>query len=86
MSGLIVLVGFITAVFGVVMLSGVDTVGVVAGSSLVIVGVVACIGGAVFGGATRGVFGVALYRYLADQRAVGPFTASDLDAAAVRAP
>ena len=35
----------------------------------------------VFGGATRGVFGVALYRWVADDRAIGPFTSQDLDGA-----
>ena len=44
--------------------------------------VVAAIGGAVFGGATRGVFGVALYHYVAENQVVGPFTAPDLDSAA----
>jgi hypothetical protein len=44
--------------------------------------VVVAVGGAVFGGATRGVFGVALYRYVAEDRAVGPFTPEDLESAA----
>ena len=44
-------------------------------------GVIITIGGAVFGGATRGVFGVALYHYVDQDRALGPFTAADLDAA-----
>ena len=37
---------------------------------------------AVFGGATRGVFGVALYHFVAEDRAVGPFTVPDLQSAA----
>jgi len=44
--------------------------------------VIAGVGGAVFGGATRGVFGVALYRCVAEDRTLGPFTTADLDAAA----
>ena len=41
-------------------------------------------GGAVFGGATRGVFGVALYHYVAEDRTVGPFTEADLASTASR--
>jgi hypothetical protein len=48
---------------------------------LLFVGLVVAVGGAVFGGATRGVFGVALYRWVAEERAVGPFTSQDLDGA-----
>jgi hypothetical protein len=38
-----------------------------------------------FGGATRNVFGVALYRYVANDRALGPFTAVDLEGTARQA-
>jgi hypothetical protein len=36
----------------------------------------------VFAGATRGVFGVALYHYVSEDRAIGPFTPADLESAA----
>jgi hypothetical protein len=52
------------------------------GVVLIVVGMLVGIAAAVFLGATKGVFGVALYRYVADGAAVGPFTAADLDGAA----
>jgi hypothetical protein len=55
---------------------------VIAGGLLLLAGLVIAIAGAVFGGAAKGVFGVALYRYIAENRTVGPFTAPDLESAA----
>ena len=81
-SGLIVLVGFVIGLVGVVVLAGGGPGAAVGGGLLVLVGVIIAIGGAVFGGATRGVFGVALYRYVDQDQALGPFTTADLDAAA----
>ena len=81
-AGLIVAVGAIAAVGGAVLLATGGAGNEVAGGALVFVGMIACIGGAVFGGATRGVFGVALYHYVAEDLALGPFMATDLDAAA----
>jgi hypothetical protein len=81
-SGLIVVAGVVLGVGGVCLLAAGGTGAEVVGALLVLVGVVVGIGGAVFGGATRGVFGVALYRYVAEDRALGPFTASDLDGVA----
>jgi hypothetical protein len=76
-SGLIVLLG----VGGVCLLAG-GTGAEVAGALLILVGVTVANGGAVFAGAARGVFGVALYRYVAEDDALAPFTTSDLEAAA----
>jgi hypothetical protein len=81
MSGLIVLVGIVVAIGGgVLLVAGVTTAEVVVGFVLIVVGAVVGIGGAVFGGATRGVFGVALYRYIDENRTLEPFTAVDLNA------
>jgi hypothetical protein len=49
---------------------------------LVVVGLVIAVAAAVFAGATRGVFGVALYHFVAEDRAVGPFTTAELASAA----
>jgi hypothetical protein len=70
------------AVGGLVLLAAGSAAGLAGGGVLLLVGVVVAVGGAVFGGATRGVFGVALYRYVAEDRVVGPFTPQDLEAAA----
>jgi hypothetical protein len=82
-AGLIVLVGIVVGLGGVylVVVGGGTTV-IVAGVLLVLVGVIVTLGGALFGGATRTVFGVALYHYVAEDRALGPFTATDLAGAA----
>jgi hypothetical protein len=85
-SGLIVVVGVVLGVGGACLLAVGDVAAEVAGAALIVVGVIVAIGGAVFGGATRGVFGVALYRYVAEDRALAPFTAPDLDSAARTSP
>jgi hypothetical protein len=81
-SGLIAGVGVVIGVGGVVLFAAGGTGAEVAGGLLILAGVIVAIAGAVFGGATRGVFGVALYRYVAEDHALGPFTASDLADAA----
>lgn len=86
-TGLIMLFGIIVAIGGAVLLvAGATTTDVVAGFVIVIVGTVVGIGAAVFGGATRGVFGVALYRYIDENRALEPFTTMDLNAAVSPSP
>jgi hypothetical protein len=84
-AGVIVLVGFLVGAGGAYLVILGGTTAIVAGVSLVSVGVIVTLGGAVFGGATRNVFGVALYRYVAEDRAVGPFTEADLAGAARQA-
>lgn len=81
-AGLVIVVGALAAVGGVALLAGGNAGGEVLGGALLLVGIVIAIGGAVFAGATRGVFGVALYHYVAENRAVGPFSTSELDSAA----
>ena len=81
-SGLIVVAGVVCAAGGVVVLvEGGAGAEVVAGGLLILVGAAVAVSGAVFGGATRGVFGVALYRYVTEDRTLGPFTTADLNAA-----
>jgi hypothetical protein len=84
-AGVIVLVGFLVGAGGAYLVILGGTTAIVAGVLLVSVGVIVTLGGAVFGGATRNVFGVALYRYVAEDRAVGPFTEADLAGAARQA-
>jgi hypothetical protein len=78
-AGLIVLAGLLIGVGGVVVLVE-GAAG--AGALLILVGVAVCVGGAVFGSATRGVFGVARYRYVTEERTLAPFTTADIEAAA----
>ena len=54
----------------------------IGGGAIIVIGLVIAVAGAVFAGATRGVFGVALYRYVAEDQALGPFTVQDLEGAA----
>jgi hypothetical protein len=82
LAGLVVLVGGLIVVGGVALLAAGNAGAEVAGGVLIVVGLVVAVGAAVFAGATRGVFGVALYRYVADDRAVGPFSVQDLESAA----
>jgi hypothetical protein len=84
-AGLIVFVGIVLGVGGVYLIIMGGTTATVAGVLLVLLGVIVTLGGALFGGATRNVFGVALYRYVAEDRALEPFTAAELEGAARQA-
>ena len=75
--GLVVLAGLVVCVVGAVTLAEGGTGAEVAGGLLILVGVIMCVAGAVFGGATRGVFGIALYRYVAEDRTLEPFNVAD---------
>jgi hypothetical protein len=81
-AGLVIVAGVLVIVGGVALLATGDGAAEVFGGFLLLVGLVVAVAAAVFSGATRGVFGVALYRYVADDQTVGPFTAPDLDSAA----
>lgn len=82
-AGLITFFGIIVGVGGAVLFIGGSDAGAdVIGAFLVLLGATVAIGGAVFGGATRGVFGVALYHYVAEDHIVAPFTATELAATA----
>lgn len=73
--------GAAAIVGGVVLMASGTGWGLV-GGVLVVVGLVIAVAAAVFAGATRGVFGVALYHFVAEDRAVGPFTTAELASAA----
>ena len=70
-------VGAAAIVGGVALMASGSGWGVL-GGVLVVAGLVIAVAAAVFAGATRGVFGVALYHFVAEDRAVGPFTAAEL--------
>jgi Family of unknown function (DUF6159) len=76
-STLFMLLGAGAIVLGVVLMSGGAGMGVL-GGVLVVLGLVIAVAAAVFAGATRGVFGVALYHFVSEGRAVGPFTSAEL--------
>mgnify|MGYP001061129085 FL=1 len=77
-SSLVMLVGVLIGVAGVFLLMSGSLIGEIGGGTLLLLGIVVAIVAAVFGGAVRGVFGVALYYYVAEDREVGPFTATEL--------
>lgn len=81
-SSIVTVVGIVIAAIGLFVLAGGTSGGAVVGGVLIVLGIVVAVAAAVFGGATRGVFGVALYHYVAEDRAVGPFTVPDLQSAA----
>jgi hypothetical protein len=83
-AGLIVLAGALIVAGGVALLAAGNGAGEAFGGVLLIVGLVLAIGGSVFAGATRGVFGVALYHYVAEEQAVGPFSVEELESSARR--
>lgn len=81
-AGLAMLVGVLLGAGGVALLVSGGVAGGVGGGVLVVVGAVIAIAAAVFSGAVRGVFGVALYHYVSEDAEVGPFTTADLEQAA----
>jgi Family of unknown function (DUF6159) len=81
-AGLVVLLGAVIAAIGVALVASGNGAGAASGVVVFLVGLVLVVAGMVFSGAVRGVFGVALYRWVADDQAVAPFTPQDLDSAA----
>lgn len=81
-SGIATVLGVIIAAIGVYLITVGSAGAGVLGGVLIVLGIVIAVAAAVFGGATRGVFGVALYHFVAEDKAVGPFTVHDLQSAA----
>jgi hypothetical protein len=79
---LVVIVGALLMVLGVLVAAAGNAGAAIGGGAIIVIGLVIGVAGAVFAGATRGVFGVALYRYVAEDQALGPFTVQDLEGAA----
>ena len=75
LSAVVTMLGAMVAVVGVVLLATGATGSAIVGVLLIAVGIVVAIAAGVIAGATRGVFGVALYHFTADDQALGPFTA-----------
>lgn len=75
---LVMIVGAAMGAGGVYLVASGSTLGIAGGAVLAVTGLVIVVGGAVFSGATRGVFGVALYHYVTEDKAIGPFTAEEL--------
>jgi hypothetical protein len=78
-SGLAILLGIVLAIGGVFAITA-GGAAVIAGGGLLLLGIVVVLVAAVVGGAVRGVFGVALYRYIVSEQVVGPFTAEEFEA------
>lgn len=78
-TGLAMIVSVVVgAAGGYILLTG-STAAAALGGGLLLLGLVGVIISAVVSGAVRGVFGVALYRYIADGQPVGPFTIAELE-------
>ena len=77
-AALVMIVGAAMGIGGVFLVASGSTLGIAGGAVLAIAGLVIVVGAAVFSGATRGVFGVALYHYVTEDKAIGPFTADEL--------
>lgn len=75
---IVTFVGGILAVAGVALLVSGAVGSSIAGAVLIAIGLAIAIGAGVIASATRGVFGVALYHYTAENQAVGPFTNDEL--------
>ena len=79
-AAIVTFVGVILAAGGVALLVSGATGSSIVGVLLIAIGIVVAIGAGVIAGATRGVFGVALYHYTAEDQAIGPFTTTELAA------
>jgi Family of unknown function (DUF6159) len=80
--GFVVLVGVIVTLGGlIVILEGQGAAAAIGGGLLIAAGVTVAVAAGVLSGATRGVFGVALYRYVDENRTLEPFTTADLNSA-----
>lgn len=81
-AGLVVLLGVLIGGLGLALVVSGSTVAAFGGGVLMAAGVVLAIAAGVFSSAARGVFGVALYHFMTDETAVGPFTVAELESAA----
>lgn len=78
-TGIAIVISFaVGAAGGYILLTG-DSGAVIAGGGLLLLGIVGATAAAIVSGAVRGVFGVALYRYIAEGQPVGPFTVAELE-------
>lgn len=66
------------ALGGYILLTG-NSAAAIAGGGLLLLGIVGLVVAGVVSGAVRGVFGVALYRYIAEGEVVGPFTVAEFE-------
>ncbi|MBJ7458615.1 MAG: hypothetical protein JHD02_05450 [Thermoleophilaceae bacterium] len=80
-TGIVAVLAILIAVAGGFVLASGSSAAVVAGGGLLLLGVVLFFAAVVVSGAVRGVFGVALYRYIADEQVVGPFSMEELESA-----
>jgi hypothetical protein len=80
-STVVTIIGVVLAAGGIFLILGGGAAAII-GGILAVVGLGIAVAGAVFGGATKGVFGVALYHFAAEDQAIGPFSNHDLASAA----
>ncbi len=78
-TGIAMLVAIaVGAAGGYILLTG-NAAAAIAGGGLLLLGIVGLVVAGVVSGAVRGVFGVALYRYIVEGEAVGPFSVDELE-------
>lgn len=80
-TAMVFIVGLLIAVGGGFLLFTATAGAAIAGAALLGVGVIICTVAMVVSGAVRGVFGVALYHYVAESKTIGPFSTEDLEGA-----
>lgn len=78
-TGIAMILSILVASLGVFILVSGNSAAIVAGGGLAVLGAASFIAAAVVSGAVRGVFGVALYRYIAEGTPVGPFSIDELE-------
>lgn len=80
-TGIAIIVSLLVAIGGGFIIASGNSAAIVAGGGLLLLGIVGFIAAAIVSGAVRGVFGVALYRYIVDGTPAGPFTVEELEGA-----
>lgn len=80
-TGIVMVLSLLVGAAGVFILLSGNSAAVVAGGGLALLGLIGFVAAAIVSGAVRGVFGVALYRYIAEGSAVGPFSVDELEGA-----
>lgn len=79
-TGIAIVISLLVAIAGGFIIASGNSAAIVAGGGLLLLGIIGFIVAAIVSGAVRGVFGVALYRYIVDGEPAGPFTVEELEA------
>ena len=78
-SAIFFMIGAVIAAAGGYILVTGSSAAAIAGGGLLVGGLLVALAAIVVSGAVRGVFGVALYHYVAENQTIGPFSTADLE-------